>query len=138
MEGRRSCAAADALPLLRAHLPRINRAGASQNVIRDGVRLIEESGGPDHFGRWAAGKRREWAARSTVGDTGDLNQIPKAARLAFEMALHEDVERRSLEGELTLRARAWADAENVAQIADNLLTSPQLQQKLNDMKLESA
>ncbi len=134
--GRLQLDGADALPLLRAQLPRVNKAGAAGRIVQDGVQLIEEAGGPERFGRWAAGKRREWAARATFGDTGDLNQIPHAARLAFEMAVHEDSEQRAMEGELAELERAWQDAEGVAHIADNLLTAPQLQQRLDALKDE--
>ena len=42
-------------------------------------------------------------------------------RLAFEMALHEEQERRALQGELLALEQAWRDAEEIAKIADNLL-----------------
>ena len=90
-------------------------------MITDGVSLIEQAGGPDRFAKWAVGMRREWAARSTFGDTGDLSAIPVAARLAFEMAISEDAERVALEGELAALERAWAEAEGIASIADSLL-----------------
>jgi hypothetical protein len=109
-----------AVPLLRRVLPQVNRAGARRAVIHEGVQLIEEAGGPEQFARWATGKRREWAARSSFGDTGDLNYIPVAARLAFEMALHEDSERRAMEGELAVLAAAWQQAEEIAAISDKL------------------
>jgi hypothetical protein len=109
-----------AMPLLRRVLPLVNRAGARRGVISEGVALIEEAGGPEQFARWATGKRREWAARSSFGDTGDLNYIPVAARLAFEMALHEDSERRAMEGELSMLAAAWEQAEEIAAISDKL------------------
>ena len=47
--------------------------------------------------------------------------MPKPARLALEMALHEEQERRALEGELWRLERAWEEAEEIAGIADNLL-----------------
>jgi hypothetical protein len=36
------------------------------------------------------------------------------------MALHEESERRALEGELTLLESAWREAEEIAGIADRL------------------
>ena len=41
-------------------------------------------------------------------------------RLALEMALHEESERRALEGELALLEAAWRDAESIAAVADKL------------------
>jgi hypothetical protein len=119
--GRVQLHGADAVPLLRRLMPLLNYGGARRTVITDGVSLIEQAGGPERFGRWAAGMRREWAAKSTFGDTGDLSVIPVAARLAFEMAINEDAERVALEGELGALERAWADAEGIAAIADTLL-----------------
>ncbi len=119
--GRVQLHGADAVPLLRRLMPLINRGGARRTVITDGVSLIEQAGGPERFGQWAAGMRRDWAAKSTFGDTGDLSAIPVAARLAFEMAINEDAEREALEGELTALERAWAEAEGIATIADALL-----------------
>jgi hypothetical protein len=40
------------------------------------------------------------------------------ARLAFEMAVTEEVERRALAGEATALEGRWRDAEEVAGIAD--------------------
>ena len=47
--------------------------------------------------------------------------MPKPTKLAVEMALHEEQERRALEGELLLLERAWREAEEIAEISDNLL-----------------
>lgn len=109
-----------AVPLLRRVLSQINRGGATSGLVQDGVRLIEEAGGPERFALWATGMRREWAKRSQFGDPGELHYIPRPARLAFEMALHEDSERRALEGELATLTDAWREAEEIAAIADGL------------------
>lgn len=127
LEGR------DAVPYLRWAMPRVNMGGAPRSLVQDGVQLIEQAGGPEHFGRWAAARRREWGAQQAFGDTGDLSAIPQAARLAFEMAMHEDSERAAVEGELADLERAWAEAEGVAAIADNLLVPASVQQRLDDM-----
>ncbi len=136
--GREQISGASALGLLRRELPRINRMGATDAVIREGVRLIEDAGGPDQFARWATTKRREWASKSTFGDTGDLNHIPAPARLAFEMALHEDSERRAMEGELAMLALAWQDAEHIAGISDSLAVPSRVQAALTRLKNDSA
>lgn len=132
--GRVQLHGADAVPLLRRLMPLINRGGARRTVITDGVSLIEGAGGPERFGKWAVGMRREWAAKSTFGDTGDLNAIPVAARLAFEMAINEDAERQALEGELSALERAWAEAEGIAAIADSLLVPESVANQLNRLK----
>ena len=132
--GRVQLSGVDALPVLRDYLPKINRHGARVSLIRDGVALIDEAGGPEHFARWAAAKRREWAARSSYGDTGDFHAIPAAARLAFEMAVFEDAEKAALLGELTTLELAWAEAEGVATIADALLVPASIEARLEVLK----
>ncbi len=132
--GRLQLSGQDALPLLRRTLPRINRGGARRTVIQDGVDMIDVAGGPDRFALWAVRKRREWAARSTFGDTGDLTAIPAPARLAFEMALNEDSERRAMEGELAELRLAWQSAEGIAAIADELLTPDAVTRRIASLK----
>lgn len=65
-------------------------------------------------------------AWSWTGKTvkGSLARLPAPERLALEMALHEDRERRAMEGELRLLEHQWRDAEAVAAIADGLLPPP--------------
>ena len=60
-------------------------------------------------------------------DTVASAPVPSAAApafaheaLALEMALHEEQERRALQGELTLLESAWREAEEIAAIADRL------------------
>jgi hypothetical protein len=51
---------------------------------------------------------------------GALPRLPAPLRLALEMALHEDTERRAMEGELAILEAAWREAEEIAAIADNM------------------
>jgi len=44
--------------------------------------------------------------------------------VALEMALHEETERRAMEGELKLLEAAWREAEEIASIADTLPDDP--------------
>jgi len=46
--------------------------------------------------------------------------MPKPTKLAPEMALHEEQERRALEGELWMLEQAWKEAEEIAEISDDL------------------
>ena len=50
-----------------------------------------------------------------------MARLPVPVRLAVEMALHEEQERRALEGELWRLERAWEEAEEIAGISDGLL-----------------
>ena len=40
------------------------------------------------------------------------------------MALHEEAERKALEGELSELERAWKDAEEIAAISDDMFVTP--------------
>jgi hypothetical protein len=51
-----------------------------------------------------------------------LIDVPLVDRLALEMAAHEETERRALEGELEELEAAWREADEIASIADALLT----------------
>lgn len=97
-------------------LPAINWAGAEKSEVQQAVQLIEESRkGPAEFVH---------AMASTSKTSQRLQELPNATRLALEMAAHEDAERRAMEGELALLEAAWRQAEEIAQIADNLLVPP--------------
>ena len=50
-----------------------------------------------------------------------LGAMTDELRLALEMALHEESERRALDGELARLEAAWREAEEIAGIADQLL-----------------
>ncbi len=50
-----------------------------------------------------------------------MSTLLEPTKLALEMALHEEQERRALEGELWLLERAWEEAEEIAAISDSLL-----------------
>jgi hypothetical protein len=53
-------------------------------------------------------------------------QLSPVERLALEMAVHEETERRAMEGELAILEKAWRDAEVIAAICDDDLTPPKL------------
>jgi len=134
VEGVYAVRGALAMPLLRRFLPRINRGGATDGQVRDGVGLIDAAGGPERFGAWAASQRQQWGRLQQQGDTGDLRYIPVAARLAFEMAINEDAERRALEGELAQLEAAWKEAESVASIADGLGIPARIERTLQRLR----
>jgi len=65
--------------------------------------------------------RSFWGRGGTGSDeTTPLFRLPSVDRLALEMASNEDIERRALEGELASLAQAWKEAEEIAQISDEL------------------
>ena len=52
------------------------------------------------------------------------------------MSLHEESERRALEGELAELERAWQEAEEVAAIADDLLVPESVDAAMRKLKGE--
>ena len=85
--------------------------------MQNAVDLIETTGHPERSsGRIAEGQRFE----DKKGVPGYVNKMPKPHKLALEMALHEEQERRALEGELWLLEKAWKEAEEIADISDKL------------------
>ncbi len=100
-----------------AHLvsPAVNATGARQSTIDTAVEELERAPSPDQYFKKVLryGQGRGWRY------TG-LQDYPEAMRLAFEMASHEESERRALDGELDRLEQDWKEAEEIAAIADNL------------------
>ena len=93
-------------------LPRINSFGGTETEVAGAVRIIEGVGDPE----------RVFAlAPEVIGQTR-FTRMNAETRLALEMAAHEETERRAMEGELAALEAAWREAEEVAAIADRLLS----------------
>jgi hypothetical protein len=99
-------------------LPRINRMGGKESVVQGAVGEIAHHGHPEAFLKSLVDGN---SFKSKKGVPGYVNKMPKPTQLALEMALHEEQERRALEGELWRLERAWRAAEEIAGISDNLL-----------------
>ena len=108
----------DARQVAGVILPAVNKAGGKKRTVADAVELIEAAGGPE---RLVADLASSDDFNMNDGSPGYIWKMPVPTRLALEMALHEEQERRALEGELWLLERAWEEAEEIAGIADNLL-----------------
>ncbi len=99
-------------------LPKMNAMGGKRETVREAVTEIEALGHPSRFLLDVSEGDR---FRDKKGVPGYVNKMPKPTKLALEMALHEEQERRALDGELWLLEHAWREAEEIAEIADNLL-----------------
>lgn len=108
----------DALRMLRAALPTLNALGGKARTVEAAVSEISERGHARAFLERIAVQSEGYLRR---GVPGSLIRMPGPVRLALEMALHEEDERRALEGELWRLEQAWRDAEEIAAIADRLL-----------------
>ncbi len=118
-KGLRSASFADedARRVAAALMPHLNGEGGSRKSVARAVGEIESSGHPERFLRDVA--RRKDGEADWSG--GHIREMKRPTRLALEMALHEEQERRALEGELWILERAWREAEEIAAISDNLL-----------------
>jgi len=99
-------------------IPRMNQAGGKKHTVQAAVDEIEYHGHPDNFlADLVTGDRFQ----GKKGVPGYIDKMPAPTKLALEMALHEEEERRALEGELWRLERAWEEAEEIAAISDSLL-----------------
>jgi hypothetical protein len=99
-------------------VPRMNRSGGKKQAVQSAVLQIDSHGHPDRF---LADIVRGNRFQNRKGDPGYIAKMPVPTKLALEMALHEEAERRALEGELWLLEQAWKEAEEIAAISDDLL-----------------
>lgn len=113
-------------------LPLMNGSGGTPNQVKRAVATVESHGQSlgtllgealKHESSFSWGTRPESALR-----------IPAAYRLALEMTLHEDDERRALEGELHLLEQRWMEAEEIAAIADGLTLDAGLEQRVVSLR----
>ena len=107
----------DARRVATALVPKLNERGGSRRTVRHAVQEIESAGHPSRF----LANVGKWEHDRGTTDTGYVRYMPRPTRLALEMSLHEEQERRALEGELWILEQAWKEAEEIAAIADNLL-----------------
>ncbi|MGH7552050.1 MAG: hypothetical protein ACREMQ_03380, partial [Longimicrobiales bacterium] len=117
-------------------VPKLNSMGGSATKVQEAVKQLETLGGPEAFLRSSLldpyegpgpdlARKRGRGNLHWRGPHGErylrVAKLPTHTRLAVEMALHEEQERRALEGELKALEEAWRQAEDIAAIADNLL-----------------
>ncbi|HEX6039107.1 hypothetical protein [Longimicrobium sp.] len=94
----------------------VNKKGASRDRVGDAVRLIEGATSAEAYLRQAALRGGVLGKREGM----EKRQLTPVAALALEMALHDEQERRAMEGELAGLEAAWRQAEEIAAIADAL------------------
>ncbi len=108
---------ADAELALRSGLTYVNlkKGRRIKRKAEEAASVVERAGGPQQL--IAGATRSEIAVASLKGAQG----------LAMEMAVDEQAEVRDLE-------REWRRAEEIAEIADNLLTPPAIEDELQQLK----
>jgi hypothetical protein len=141
----------DAMKAAARLLPTVNRFGGSRAQVQEAVSVLEEIGDParvlttlqQRFGATAGEKRWE-AARGAIYVAlerrvvqklpGALHTLAPRDRLALEMALHEESERRAMDGELAALELAWAEAEQIAKIADDMFLPASIDDRLDKLR----
>ncbi|HKS06838.1 MAG TPA: hypothetical protein VJR92_11030 [Gemmatimonadaceae bacterium] len=124
-------------------LPKANRFGGNKKQVAEAVGMIEQVGSASRFVEYVCETapassspkdRSFWTLEPPSKPATGLLAIPAPQRLALEMALHEESERRALEGELAQLEKAWRDAEEIAGISDNLTVPASVATELERMK----
>ena len=106
----------DASAILRQGLTFLNATRAGRRRAEDAARVVDQAGGAD-------GLIRDVAKRAVT-----LRSIRPERRLALEMAVDEQQEVQELE-------RQWREAEEIADIADGLLsTTPEIEEHLKRLR----
>ena len=102
--------------LLERGLVHVNASGANRGHLDHALGRIASAGSAEEYIRSTASSR-------LVLDGGKKDRerkMPSGTALALEIALHEEQERRAMQGELSILEAAWRDAEPIADIADRL------------------
>jgi len=127
--------------------PAVNQFGGTKDDVQRAVGRLEHAGGADEYlARIVRSGEKLMPPPPRTGDDDDdddsgageqesgLVALPISVRLAIEMALHEEQERRALEGELAELEAAWRDAEEIGAIADSLLLPPWIEDAIKRMR----
>jgi hypothetical protein len=107
-------------------LARANWLGGASRLVQRAVRQIDETGDADGFLHKTAARFSRFHGRRLMAGyrrVGAMSLLP-VERLALEMAVHEESERRALDGELSRLADEWKQAEEIAAIADDMFVPP--------------
>ena len=125
-------------------LPKLNSMAGPKHVVQDAVERIEDAGNPERYLAALPDKVRA-ADQKRYGDRtvkekklGLVGKLPKPTKLALEMAVHEEQERRALEGELWLLEAAWREAEEVAGISDDLFVPTETEEFIEQHRTENS
>jgi hypothetical protein len=98
---------------LRGLLTMANYSGARDKDVNSAIELLGQAGSPARY-------IHRLARAAQASGTTELRLFPRDIRSALEMALHDDAERRAMEGELDDLRAEWERAEEIASIADNM------------------
>jgi hypothetical protein len=124
-----------ALRALSAVIPFVNKAGGAAGKVRDAVNEIGAAKNLDAL-LYAAATHRQYT--NNIPGENLVAGLQSRTRLALEMILHENEERRALEGEMQALELRWREAEEIASIADSLLLPADLEERLAALRTKVA
>jgi hypothetical protein len=112
-------------------LPRVNPLGGSAATVTEAVRWLEAAGGSQRVFHTVARARLVRPPLDTLKTS--LSSMHPEIRMALEMALHEEEERRAFAGELSVLEWMWRSEERLAAIADRLGIPETIERRLGEL-----
>jgi hypothetical protein len=109
-----------AVTALATIMSRANRFGADRNGLERAIRTIQDAPNMDALLSGVGIQRPAQPRRLLVHPSRGIAYAPQEVRLALEMSLHAESERRAMEGELAELEQQWKDAEAIGKIADDM------------------
>lgn len=117
---------AEVRQVLSQVIPTLSPFGGGHREVTGAIELIDKAG--------SAKVCIEDTLERATRDSGFFTQFPVEVRLALEMSLQEEGERRALDGELVALERAWREAEQIAAIADGLLVPAEVLERIAGLR----
>ncbi len=118
----------EAAAALRTVLPLMNESGASRTSLNTALEQLVISGNDP--AKVAFDGLRTWESAGS----SSLIHFRRERRLALEMAVHADSERRWLDGEMVSLHDEWRRASEIASIVDALIRDPAIELKLAQLR----
>lgn len=111
-----------AIRALSRILPHANMMGGGQFAFRRAMDVVNDAPNLQYLMHKASVTRSRWQFLQPASPTGEtlISGLPAALGLALEMSIHENDERRAMEGELHELERRWKEADAIAKIADEM------------------
>ena len=114
-------------------LPHTNESGGGKRAVNAALDVLRDAPGTQYLLHLAA-NTKSW--RQTTDKHGEimLGFLPSSLRLALEMSLHENDERRAMEGELKELEQRWRDADAIAKIADEMFLPQGIEEHVRELR----
>ncbi|MEO7995902.1 MAG: hypothetical protein ABI852_00585 [Gemmatimonadaceae bacterium] len=127
-----------ALQALAAMLPSANRFGSTNKGVEAAMKVVQDSDNLSTLLRRTSNESVYQANRFAKKIPGNLiAYAPQDVRLALEMSLHADDERRAMEGELQQLEQRWRDADAIAKISDEMFLPDSVEAQLREWRGDS-